>query len=299
MFTTLGPQLLVGRIQNKEVKLIKDSYLVITTNYDLIGNENIISCNYNKLCESAQVGGELIFVNDIDIYCQITDINKNEDRIKVKIVNSGILKENSIIYLPFADIKIPTITSEDEEAIIKFVLKEGFDMIVVSFVRSFTDLEDTRDILGPRGTHIKIIAKIDNYLGIKNYEEILNHSDGIMIARGRLCYEMPEEKLIQFQKYMIVKAKLAGKPVITSTQMLDSMVDNSRPTLAEVTDVANAVLEGSDAVLLTHETSIGKYPLESFKMMVKVLHTINFRYVWKQSNAFIIKNHSNYLELLF
>lgn len=274
MYTTKGPEILAGKIENGEIKLNKGDFLEISTDFNFIGGKfdfgSRISCDYPELCESVYIGGQIVFVGNNDVEGVIEGINCEENLVTVKILDSGVIQEKSVIYLPFADIKIPTITEEDEESLVNFVLKEGVDMIAVSFVRSFQDIEEIRDILGPRGAYIKIIAKIDNYLGIQNYDKILEDADGVMIARGRLCYELPEEKLFQYQKYMIDKAKLAGKPVITSTQMLDSMARNARPTLAEVTDVANAVLDGSDAVLLSTETSTGKYPVESLEMMAKI-----------------------------
>jgi pyruvate kinase len=261
---------LTGKFSSGRVELLKDQYLEINTNFSSVGDNLSISCNYPNLCESVELGGKVIFLDEIDINCEIVYIKTEGNKIIVKILNSGGMRDNSLIVLPFAKINIPTITSEDEDSITQFVLKESFDIIAVSFVRSATDIDEVKDVLGPRGAHIKVIAKIDNYLGIKNYDQILENSDGIMIARGRLCYELPEEKLIQLQKYMIDKAKVVGKPVITATQMLESMVNSPRPTLAEVSDVANAVLEGSDAVLLTLETSVGQFPIESLEMMAKV-----------------------------
>ena len=272
MFTTKGPIITLCNI-SEEIHLKENQHIELTSD-PLNLNKSFLQCDYPQLCQSVKVGSSLIMCNkhDPEVRFEITKVDRAYSVIIIKALNEGKITPHphTKIFLPFVDLQMPTITSEDEKTIEKFVLKEGVDMIALSYVRSHQDISEIRDTLGPRGSLIKIIAKIDNIIGLQNFDEILAESDGIMIARGRLCYELPEEKLFKAQKLMIEKAKRAIKPVITSTQMLESMTFSHRPTLAEVTDVANAVIDGSDCVLLSNETAKGIHPLEALETMIRI-----------------------------
>ncbi|EGR28985.1 pyruvate kinase, putative [Ichthyophthirius multifiliis] len=198
------------------------------------------------------------------------NIYKKESVI-VQIDNDSILNSQTRIRLPGCNLNLPTISEQDEEDIINYGVEKGIDYISVSFCTSAQDIEQIKDLISPRGDNIKIIAKIENLLGLENFEEILQASDGIMIARGDLGMEIPTQKVFVAQKWIIERCLEVGKPVITATQMMESMIQYPRPTRAEASDVANAILDGTDAVLLSSETSKGKYPVECIQIISKLV----------------------------
>jgi pyruvate kinase len=212
--------------------------------------------------------GDRILIDDGLIELIVTAI-VGED-INCKILNSGIVKNNKGVNVPGVKTKLPAINEKDHEDIL-FGIKNDIDFIAASFVRTVADVEVIREILKKNnGSHIRIIAKIENKEGIENIDEIIRAADGIMVARGDLGVEIPQEEVPLMQKKIIKKCNFAGKPVITATQMLDSMMRNPRPTRAEVADVANAIFDGTDAIMLSGETAIGKYPVETVNKMSEI-----------------------------
>jgi len=268
MLDTKGPEIRTGMLKDhKPIDLVKGQTLEITTDYSYEGDVNKIACSYKSLPKSVNVGSRIL-IADGSIVAKVTEIL--EDGVKVEVTNNAKLGEKKNMNLPGVIVDLPTITEKDEDDILEFGLKKGVDMIAASFIRKASDIEHIKDLLGPKGSHIKIIAKIENQEGLENYEEILKVTDGIMVARGDLGMEIPVEKIFIAQKWMIKKANQVGKPVITATQMMESIIKNPRPTRAEASDIANAVLDGSDAVMLSGETANGEYPLNAVEIMTNI-----------------------------
>ena len=267
MLDTKGPEIRTGIIESKEgVRLVKGQELELTTDYSFLGNEKKIAISYPAIVK-LKIGQKVLMADG-----NVTAIVKQvmEKSIIVTIQNDYLLGNTKNVFLPKVNVELPTLSEKDEKDLVQFGLKEGIDMVAASFVRKAEDVEYIRDVLGPKGSHIKIISKIENHEGVENYEKILEVTDGIMVARGDLGMELPVEKVFLAQKYMIELANKAGKPIVTATQMLESMVSNSRPTRAEASDVANAVLDGSDAVMLSGETANGLFPVEAVDIMAKI-----------------------------
>lgn len=214
-----------------------------------------------------------------------------QDHVIVKCLNGVKLGEKKNMNLPGAVVDLPTLTEKDEDDLVEFGIKQGVDFVAASFVRKASDVEYIRDVLGPKGAYIKIISKIENQEGLHNYDDILAASDGIMVARGDLGMEIPPEKVFIAQKWMIEKANIQSKPIVTATQMLESMIKAPRPTRAEAGDVANAVLDGTDCVMLSGECANGDYPINAVSIMSKICveaeKTINYKRLFND-----IKNYT-------
>ncbi|KAG2527431.1 hypothetical protein JM18_003850 [Phytophthora kernoviae] len=268
MLDTKGPEIRTGFLANKDkVTIEKDAVLELTTDYEFLGDETKIACSYPELPQSVQVGGSVL-VADGSLVLTVLEIK--DDGIVCRANNTATLGERKNMNLPGCKVLLPTLTEKDEDDLVNFGLMHGVDYIAASFVRTGQDVDNIRKVLGPRGRGIKIISKIESHEGMENFDEILAKTDGIMVARGDLGMEIPPEKVFLAQKMMIRKANIAGKPVVTATQMLESMISAPRPTRAECTDVANAVLDGTDAVMLSGETANGDYPIEAVSMMAKI-----------------------------
>ncbi len=266
-----GPEIRIGKFKENPVNLVAGEKFTLTTR-DIIGDNTIVSVSYKGLPEDVSIGSRIL-IDDGLVEFLVEDIVDGTDII-TKVVNYGELKDRKGVNVPNVKINLPSLIEKDVLDI-KFGIENEVDFIAASFVRSAEDVLAIKRVLEENGGQdIKVISKIENQQGVENLDEILAVSDGIMVARGDLGVEVSNEQIPLVQKDIIRKTNLAGKPVITATQMLDSMIRNPRPTRAEVSDVANAILDGSDAIMLSGETAAGKYPLESVIQMVKIAENI-------------------------
>ena len=267
MLDTKGPEIRLGNFVDGTIELEQDDIFTLTTR-DILGDNSIVSISYKGLPGDVKVGGRIL-VDDGLVELKVLEIIDGTD-IKCVAINRGTLKNHKGLNVPNVTINLPAVTEKDISDII-FGIENGVDFIAVSFVRTANDVNTIRKILEDNGgQNIDIISKIESQEGVDNIDEILQISDGIMVARGDLGVEVQTEEIPLIQKMLIRKCNMVGKPVITATQMLDSMMRNPRPTRAEVTDVANAILDGSSAIMLSGETAAGKYPVESVKMMYSI-----------------------------
>ena len=266
LLDTKGPEIRTGVLKDgKKVTLTAGEEIILTTE-DIVGDAKRVHINYNGLNEDV-TEGNVILIDDGLIELHVERVEGTE--IYCRIMNGGELGERKGVNVPNVKIKLPALTDKDKEDI-RFGIELGFDYIAASFIRSADAIREIRQMLDEGGSPMGIIAKIENAEGLENLDEIIEASDGIMVARGDLGVEIAPEKLPHLQKMMIKKCSAACKVVITATQMLDSMIRNPRPTRAEVSDVANAVYDGTDVVMLSGETANGKYPVEAVKMQASI-----------------------------
>lgn len=265
MLDTKGPEIRTGKLQNSKIQLTAGQQIDVITDLTRKGDDKTIIIDYQDLLNSVKEGGSIL-VADGNISLTIVKVDKENNKLVCQCNNTAVLGENKNVHLPGAKISLPAVSAKDTEDLL-FGLSKGVDAVAASFIRTAKDVHEIRAILGEKGKNIFIISKIESTEGIDNFDEILEASDGIMVARGDLGVEIPMEQIFVAQKWMISKCNAAGKPVITATQMLESMIQFPRPTRAEATDVSNAVLDGSDAVMLSGETASGDYPLEAVRYM--------------------------------
>ena len=268
LLDTKGPEIRTGVLKDgKKVKLEAGAMITLTPE-EVAGDAQRVSITYDGLAEDVD-RGKKILIDDGLIELEV--VKKDGKDIQCRIINGGELGERKGINVPNVPVRLPAITEKDKEDI-KFGVEQDIDFIAASFVRNAECILEIKAYLKSlHAQYIPIIAKIENAEGIRNIDEIIRAADGIMVARGDLGVEIPAEELPYLQKMLIQKCNSNFKTVITATQMLDSMIRNPRPTRAEVTDVANAVYDGTDAVMLSGETAAGKYPLEALKMMVHIV----------------------------
>lgn len=266
LLDTKGPEIRTGKLKDGKKVTLKEGDLYTLTTEEIVGDETRGYINYAGLAEDVKPG-DRILIDDGLIELHVREVNGTD--IVCRIENGGELGEKKGVNVPGVRVKLPALTDKDKEDIC-FGVDAGFDFVAASFVRNADAIREIREILDEKGSAMQIIAKIENEEGIENIDSIIEASDGIMVARGDMGVEIPAEKVPHIQKMIIRKCNLACKVVITATQMLDSMIRNPRPTRAEVSDVANAVYEGTDAVMLSGETAMGSYPIEAVRMMSQI-----------------------------
>ena len=258
LLDTKGPEIRTGALKDDKKVTLKEGQKFTLTTREVIGDETIGHITYAGLPQDIEAGNTIL-VDDGLIELKVTKVVDGTD-IECSVVNGGELGSKKGVNVPNVSIKLPGITEKDKDDII-FGIEKGFDFIAASFVRNAACIQEIKEILWAHDADIPVIAKIENAEGIANIDEIIRVADGIMVARGDMGVEIPAEQVPHIQKEIIRKCNAAYKPVITATQMLDSMIRNPRPTRAEVTDVANAIYDGTDVVMLSGETANGKYCL--------------------------------------
>ena len=264
---TKGPEIRVKTFASGSVTLAEGAAFTLTTR-DVPGDESCVSVTYSNLHNELKPGCRVL-IDDGLIELRVEEVRGQD--IVCAVACGGPLSSNKSINIPDVHIQLPSLTEKDREDL-RFAVEQDFDFVAASFVRKASDVEDIRACLKEYGgEHIRIISKIENSEGVENLDEIIAASDGLMVARGDLGVEIPAYEVPILQKTMIKKTSMAGKPVITATQMLDSMIRNPRPTPAEVSDVANAVFDGTSCVMRSGETASGKYPLEAVQTMVDTI----------------------------
>jgi len=267
LLDTKGPEIRTGLLKDGQKITLREGEKIVLTTEEVVGTKEKVYINYDKLHEDVKPGN-VILIDDGLIGLEVEAVNGVE--IQCKVTNGGELGEKKGVNVPGVPIQLPSITDKDIEDL-KFGIQEEFDFVAASFIRSADAVRQIRKILTDGGSQMKIISKIESQEGLDNIDEIIEASDGIMLARGDLGVEIDAKRIPQLQKEIIQKCNYHGKLVITATQMLDSMIRNPRPTRAEVTDVANAVYDGTDAVMLSGESANGKYPVEAARTMASIV----------------------------
>lgn len=262
-----GPKLRIGMVKNNLVNLIQGNEIIITTK-ESEGDENRLYITYPQFPQDVKVG-EMVLIDDGKLHLRVISTNL-KDEVRCDIVVGGTLSSKKGVNLPNTKISLPCLTVKDIRDL-DFALEHDFDWIGLSFVRSVTDIVELKEIIRHRHKRAKVIAKIEKPEAIKEIDNIIDVSDGIMVARGDLGVELPMEQVPLLQKMIVHKCVEVGKPVIIATQMMESMITSYTPTRAEVNDVANAVMDGADAVMLSAETSVGKYPMKVIEMMRRII----------------------------
>ncbi len=265
-----GPKIRIGMVQEGGIQLVNGAQITITTT-EQIGDNEKIYITYDTFPNDVRQG-EIILLDDGKLQLRVLNTN-NKDEVRCEVVHGGILTSRKGVNLPNTKVSLPSLTEEDLSNL-HFALKNDIEWIGLSFVRDASDIVELKHIIAQSGKPARVIAKIEKPEAIENIDEIISVTDGVMVARGDLGVEMPMEQVPVLQKMIAKKCRAAGKPVIVATQMLESMITTPRPTRAEVNDVANSVLDGADAVMLSGETSVGEFPLIVIETMQKIITNV-------------------------
>jgi pyruvate kinase len=262
-----GPKIRLGKFEQGSIQLAKGDPFVLTSEI-IVGNQQRACVTYDKLAQEVP-SGSTILLDDGRVEMQVTAVDLEAQELHCVVVVGGTLSNNKGVNFPGVYLSVKALTDKDREDLM-FGLNQGVDWVALSFVRNPQDVLEIKEIIAAAGKHVPVIVKIEKHEAIEQMEAILSLSDGVMVARGDLGVELPAEEVPILQKRLIAMSNALGIPVITATQMLDSMVSNPRPTRAEVSDIANAILDGTDAVMLSNETAVGKFPVEAVATMAKV-----------------------------
>lgn len=265
-----GPKIRIGKVRDN-MEVLEQGQIIEITNKEMISTFKKIYISYANLPKEVEPG-DAILIDDGKIELRVIDSNK-KDIVRARVVIGGKISNNKGVNLPDTKTTVPALTEKDKRDL-KFAIANGANWIALSFVRSPQDVLDLKKILGKKNSFMKVMAKIEKPEALKEIDDIIKAADGIMIARGDLAVEVPQERMPLIQKDIIKKCIKYAKPVVVATQMMDSMIENPNPTRAEITDVANAVIDGADAVMLSGETSTGKYPMRVIQVMEKILGNI-------------------------
>jgi len=270
LLDTKGPEIRTGFFREdvgKNIELVAGQDLKLVTDYSFKGDATCIALSYDKICTSVQPGNTILCA-DGSLSLKVKEVGA--DFVITTVMNNCKMGERKNCNLPGVKVDLPVLQEKDKKDLVEFGIPHNVDFVAASFVQSGEDVQLIREVLGTAGAHIKIISKIENEAGLKNFDEICRLSDGIMVARGDLGMEIPPEKVFLAQKMMIGICNRQGKPVVTATQMMESMISLPRPTRAEASDVANAVLDGTDCVMLSGETANGSFPAQAVTIMRRI-----------------------------
>lgn len=277
-----GPKIRIGNVAEKEGVLITAGNKLVLTNVEVLGTAEMVSTPYDGMYNDVQIG-DRILMDDGKLEVKVTGIE--DQNVITEVVYGGLLKSKKGVNLPNTKVSMPSVTDKDYEDLV-FGLEHDVEWIALSFVRRASDIQEVKDFIKSKGKDTRVVAKIEKPEAIENIDSIIEVTDGIMVARGDLGVELPAEEVPMIQKMIVEKCNRAGKPVIVATQMLESMIESPRPTRAEVNDVANSVLDGADAVMLSAETASGMYPVLAVENMTRTIEQV------EKTNSIYFKYHS-------